>query len=247
MPQAQIYNSRLCKTCSTCGVGFFEPERWFNKDKQSKDGLNHRCQECSKEYIAQWHDKHRDDPEYKRQNIERAQDYRNENPERVKDAYKNWCDANRERISENGKKYYELHRAEIRERNRQYHEEHKNDPAYRQSRSNYSKKYGAKNREKLSAYMRERRTKQGGSGYSKHLALILEMDGPCCGDNPIGGIKGCGIDLTTLSRDDIHVDHILPVARGGTNDLDNLQALCAKCNLSAVDKTVQEFVENVIS
>lgn len=28
-----------------------------------------------------------------------------------------------------------------------------------------------------------------------------------------------------------HIDHILPVALGGTDELDNLQVLCAACNL----------------
>jgi len=31
---------------------------------------------------------------------------------------------------------------------------------------------------------------------------------------------------------DLHIDHVLPVSAGGTNDPDNLQVLCAKCNLS---------------
>jgi len=29
-----------------------------------------------------------------------------------------------------------------------------------------------------------------------------------------------------------HVDHIVPLAQGGTNDITNFQALCPKCNLS---------------
>ncbi|MGL4943487.1 MAG: HNH endonuclease [Thermoguttaceae bacterium] len=29
----------------------------------------------------------------------------------------------------------------------------------------------------------------------------------------------------------MHVDHIVPRSKGGTNDDDNLQTLCQKCNL----------------
>ncbi|PZU93192.1 MAG: HNH endonuclease [Pseudanabaena sp.] len=28
----------------------------------------------------------------------------------------------------------------------------------------------------------------------------------------------------------LHVDHIIPLAQGGTNDFSNFQTLCAKCN-----------------
>ena len=33
----------------------------------------------------------------------------------------------------------------------------------------------------------------------------------------------------------LHVDHIIPVSRGGTDELDNLQTLCGDCNLNKSD------------
>lgn len=38
-----------------------------------------------------------------------------------------------------------------------------------------------------------------------------------------------------------HVDHIIPVAHGGTNDLENLTAACARCNQLKSDKTIAVF------
>ena len=38
------------------------------------------------------------------------------------------------------------------------------------------------------------------------------------------------------SENHLQIDHIHPMARGGTNDLDNLQILCRKCNLRKSDK-----------
>ena len=44
---------------------------------------------------------------------------------------------------------------------------------------------------------------------------------------------------TELHVDADQVDHIIPVARGGTDDSDNLQAVCRSCHAS---KTASEAV-----
>ncbi len=49
---------------------------------------------------------------------------------------------------------------------------------------------------------------------------VLNRDGFSC--------RYCGRSAPDV---DLHVDHVIPVARGGTNDLDNLVTACADCNL----------------
>lgn len=39
-----------------------------------------------------------------------------------------------------------------------------------------------------------------------------------------------------------HIDHIMPVAKGGTDAISNLTVACAPCNLSKSDRTLQEWV-----
>lgn len=40
----------------------------------------------------------------------------------------------------------------------------------------------------------------------------------------------------------LHCDHVVPVSRGGTNDLSNLACACAFCNLSKGDKLLEEWL-----
>lgn len=49
--------------------------------------------------------------------------------------------------------------------------------------------------------------------------------------------KACG------STNDLEIDHVVPIARGGGDDLDNLQALCGTCNAAKGTKTMDEFLE----
>ena len=39
----------------------------------------------------------------------------------------------------------------------------------------------------------------------------------------------------------LSIDHIIPLARGGTNDISNLQTLCFSCNRQKSDKTDNRF------
>ena len=43
----------------------------------------------------------------------------------------------------------------------------------------------------------------------------------------------------------LEVDHILPRARGGTDDVSNLQLLCSACNRSKGSKTMEEWQDKI--
>lgn len=60
-------------------------------------------------------------------------------------------------------------------------------------------------------------------------------------DEQEGRCAYCGISIYWHIPYDIHIDHIQPLARGGTNYPDNLACACASCNLEKGDKTISEW------
>ena len=54
--------------------------------------------------------------------------------------------------------------------------------------------------------------------------------------------KSNGLCVRCGATERLEVDHIVPVSRGGTNEIDNLQMLCKSCNASKRDKTMEEWI-----
>lgn len=71
---------------------------------------------------------------------------------------------------------------------------------------------------KLSQARRARKSGASGSHTAEQLLQLLERQHFKC--------AGC---ITSI-KDKRHIDHIMPLARGGSNDIRNLQWLCPVCN-----------------
>ncbi|PIV52673.1 MAG: hypothetical protein COY53_03540 [Elusimicrobia bacterium CG_4_10_14_0_8_um_filter_37_32] len=48
----------------------------------------------------------------------------------------------------------------------------------------------------------------------------------------------CGKSPAITTGVVLHIDHKLPIAKGGTTSFENLQTLCRECNLGKSDKTL---------
>lgn len=69
-------------------------------------------------------------------------------------------------------------------------------------------------------YSRKRRN-QFAEGRPDLMLALIERDGYQC--------KNCE------GQEDLSIDHIIPLSKGGSDDLDNLQILCKSCNSSKGD------------
>jgi 5-methylcytosine-specific restriction endonuclease McrA len=84
---------------------------------------------------------------------------------------------------------------------------------------------------KAHAHTRRARKRGAGGSYTRQdvVALYAAQNGLC---------HCCGVDL----RNGYQVDHIFPIALGGTNDKTNIQLLCPPCNRRKGAKPPDEFM-----
>jgi 5-methylcytosine-specific restriction protein A len=50
--------------------------------------------------------------------------------------------------------------------------------------------------------------------------------------------RSCGKTHKTVK---LQIDHIIPLAKGGSNDMSNLQTLCSECNQQKSDRIDRRF------
>jgi len=101
----------------------------------------------------------------------------------------------------------------------------------------YAEGWEKKNKHKRKMYKQNRRAaeaKAEGDFKSEDILRIFDMQ------------RGrCGICSKKKDLPDMHVDHIEPISKGGSNWPRNLQLLCKKCNLSKSAKDQMDFMREL--
>ena len=98
------------------------------------------------------------------------------------------------------------------------------------------KEYYAYNKEKHFALIRNRRArvkKSEGRHTASDVSRIFESQRGLCAN--------CEIRLLKSGANKFHVDHIVPISKGGSNWPDNLQCLCPTCNRRKSAKLPDEW------
>lgn len=124
---------------------------------------------------------------------------------------------NKESIAERTRLFRESNREQMRERDRLF-----------RAASPYTQT-AARNRN------RAKTIGAPGDHTGKDLSdLLKKQNGRCA--NP-----RCAAVLILHGEKKFHFDHSLPLSRGGTNGIENMQALCAPCNNQKHDRTPEEW------
>lgn len=143
------------------------------------------------------------------------------------DQVREWHAANKDRVTEIKRAHRssnrEAERAKAREK---YWADH---AATRANRNEKQKQWRDANPERHRSYLAKRRKQLQSSGESFSASDVKELFAT-------QGGKCAEPSCRTALSDGYHVDHIMPLALGGRNTAENIQLLCARCNVKKGSK-----------
>lgn len=152
--------------------------------------------------------------------------WQDKNPEKVRERHRRWYYRNLEKCRDYCRCYYERNREQRREYHLRYNKAHK------QERAETYKRWARKNPTKVRAIVHRRQARlraATGTLTSKDIQRQYEAQKGRC--------WWCNCDLD----DGFHVDHLIPLARGGSNAPENIVISCPHCNQSKGAKLPHEW------
>lgn len=218
----------------------------FRPDKKTKSGLRSNCRECDRADSRQYEVSHKAQRRkskrlYYQNNraarVEYSRRYRAEHPEQALESSRRYHRDHREERRAYSKQYRAKHRNRILVNLRLYWKEHSQERRkYREQHKERDRQrrswYYQSNPKRALLYVRQRRARTNAAGGTHTLADVeLQYQ------SQKGLCWWCG----TAVGDNYHVDHRIPLSRGGSNAPDNLCISCAPCNLSKNNRMPWEF------
>lgn len=204
-------NTQQCKHCHKV-----KPLSDFPKEPRMTIGYKSTCKQCRNEKRVE---KYHSIPEYREKRKAYSRQYARDNKEWNTEHVKEWAKKNHEHVIERAKRYWHERVDKIKynaRRSLKRRERYKTDPIFRAKR----KKDG---HHAAKIYKARMRGIEGTYSQKEWKELCDKYDNRClC----------CG------KKKPLTVDHVVPLSKGGSNSIDNIQCLCLECNCSKGTKTI---------
>jgi 5-methylcytosine-specific restriction endonuclease McrA len=135
--------------------------------------------------------------------MEARRKYQEEHKEQISEYKKSWAANNSQRVAGLKRDYYERNRQEVISR---------------------SKKWAEENAEKVRiAKANNRRRRRAAKNASEGHFTVEEFDALC-------SVYGYACLCCGVTDRILEADHVVPLTKGGTDEISNIQPLCGECN-----------------
>lgn len=229
------------KICPKCGKT--KPHTDFSRDKRSSDGLQHRCKACERAYYEANKTKVLERRRaYYEANKEQQRAYSEANKEQIAERMRAWREANNAKIAEYKRIYRQANKTRIAKQKRAYNEanrERMNEQSlawYRANKEQAAEQHRTwrkanPNRDRVRNQRRRIRKLQAeGTHTTEDIQRQYQAQ------------KGRCYWCSAKVGDTYHVDHVIPLSRGGSNWPENLVIACPTCNISKGYKLPHEWI-----
>lgn len=217
---ALSYDESMFKKCSVCEQVL--PVEMFYRINKNEEKLRARCKKCSNADSASHCDKNRDYLlNYKKSWYRKKLA---DDPEYRKREYLK----NKETILKRAKAYYNNNKEKVRRINDIW--KNNNYEMFRASQIKHARKPEV--RKMRSCYEHQRRVRLMGNGGS-HTLQELEA----CFNFFSNKCAYCGVEGSFTT-----IDHVIPISKGGNNNICNIVPACKRCNSSKKDKYLHDWL-----
>lgn len=261
-----MHEQSSTKRCNECGS-----EKLLTDFYRRKSGkIESKCKQCvinrqrqysqaNREQVAVYQKRYREEHGDSKQEYNRA--YYEANRDAILEQKREYHEAHKEERACYGKRYREANAESIKARKKEYAEANREkllayyktwrranlEQVLKASRAHYAanaealrecaRDYAKRNPDVIRANSRNRKARLRGVG-GRHTAGDVkrkheEQGGKC---------YWCGSDLNGV----YHVDHVIPISKGGGNGAGNICCACPPCNLSKGAKMPWEFSDRLL-
>ncbi len=219
------------KRCSKCGAEKLLTD--FGPRKNGRGGLQSACRECRAEQDRAYYYKHQEARQRK------SREYWQRNPEKSRENWRAFASTHQEYNRQRGVRHYQENRERELAQYKEWAQRNKDHltrraKAYyrrtKQRQAELFREWSHRNPEQVRLRAKRRRARRKGADGSYTLAewhlLCAAYDHRCL---------ACGKHEPDIK---LTADHVIPLSKGGSDFIDNIQPLCFSCNSAKNARTV---------